>query len=376
MAVTQLWVVKGVCHRLFVAQTDAATRRRVRKKKVEQVKKLLTKTNAVLLVIVITVILLSVIVISNRPQYIAVNSHTFMTMGTFAQVQLRCDNQETAQLAQARVIKVLQDIDKMMSTYREDSELSKVNQEAARQPVKVSRETFLLLQKAQHYSRISDGAFDITVTPLIQMWDQAKEDNSWPNRQQMMEVLEKVGYEKLVLTNDEKLEVSFTYDGVQLNVNAIAKGYVVDRALDAVRMPGVMAALVDIGGEIACFGQDRPGKDWVIGVQDPFADDLDNPLSQKSYCLLKVSNMSVATSGDYRRYIELEGHRLSHIIDPRTGFSANKLPSVTVIAPKAIDADALATSVPDTEALLIAGTHEAPQEYRSSGFYQYEIQDD
>jgi len=149
-----------------------------------------------------------------------------------------------------------------------------------------------------------------------------------------------------------------------------------------------MAALVDIGGEIACFGQDQPGKDWVIGVQDPFSEDNDNPLSQSPFCLIRVSNMGVATSGDYRRYIELEGHKLSHIIDPRTGLPANKLPSVTIISPKAVDADALATavsvlgiedglalveSIPDTEALLIAGTREKPQEYFSSGFNKYKI---
>jgi len=352
------------------------------------VKKLYTKWHALVFLVILIGIVLSAWVLNSRPHYIAVNSATFMTMGTFAQVQLRCDNQDVAKEAQARVMKVLQEIDRMMSTYRDDSELSLVNRMAASEPIAVSQETFLVLQKAQHYSRLSKGAFDITVSPLLRMWDEAKEKGKWPSQEELTGVLQKVGYKNLILSDEEKLEVSFAREGIQLNVNAIAKGYVVDKALDAVRIPGVMAALVDIGGEIACFGQDQPGKDWVIGVQDPFSEDNDNPLSQSPFCLIRVSNMGVATSGDYRRYIELEGHKLSHIIDPRTGLPANKLPSVTVISPKAVDADALATavsvlgiedglalieSIPDTEALLIAGTREDPKEYSSSGFQKYKI---
>ncbi len=351
-------------------------------------KKLYTKWHALVLLVMVTGMVLIAWVFNTRPQYIEVNSATFMTMGTFAQIQLRCNSEEVAREAQSRVMKMLQDIDLLISTYRDDSELSQVNRLAASQPVKVSRETYFILEKSKYYSRISNGAFDITVTPLIKMWDEAKEKGKWPSQEEMARVLQKVGYKNLILSDEEKLEVSFAQEGIQLNVNAIAKGYVVDRALDAVRIPGVMAALVDIGGEIACFGQDQPGKDWVIGVQDPFAEDNDNQLSERPCCFLKVSNMSVATSGDYRRYIELEGHKLSHIIDPRTGLPANKLPSVTVISPKAVDADALATavsvlgiedglalieSIPDTEALLIAGTRDKPVECCSTGFNKYKI---
>jgi thiamine biosynthesis lipoprotein len=168
-----------------------------------------------------------------------------------------------------------------------------------------------------------------------------------------------------------------------LNVNAIAKGYAVDCALEALKIPGVRSGLVDIGGEVSCFG--RP---WIIGILDPFAQDNENQLSQAPRWRLRCQDVSVATSGNYRRYVSVHGKHYSHIVDPRTGQPAEKIPSVTVIAPKTIDADALATALlvmkaeegiklaeklPDVEAFLVAGTPEKPQYYRTSGFKKYEI---
>ena len=312
-------------------------------------------------------------------------SGTRVIMGTLVRIQLRCESDQIAQEALIRAYAAMDQVDQLMSTYREDSEMSKINRRAALEPVEVSPETFNLLRKAMEYSRMTDGAFDITVAPLIRLWKQVEKEDRLPTQEELDQVLARIGYEKIALSYENRT-VSFAHEGVELNVDAIAKGYAVDRALNAVRRPGVRAALVDIGGEIACFGQDKPGQDWIVGIQDLFADNLENPFDQKARWLVTLRDHAIATSGNYRQYVTISNKKYSHIIDPRTGMPAEKLPSVTILAPLTEDADALATaisvlgpekglalidSIPDTEAFLVGGTEENPIFYRSQQFDRY-----
>jgi len=321
-------------------------------------------------------------------QLVKVDSGTLVMMGTFARIQLRCQNPALGRQALAAALEALEQVDRLMSTYRDDSELSLVNRRAALEPVCVSPETFRLLQNSLDFSRQSQGAFDITVAPLVRLWKQAALQNRLPSESEINRAKANVGYEKLQLSEQHQT-VAFTQNGVELDVNAIAKGYAVDQALAALRRPGVAAALVDIGGEIACFGQDEPAKDWLIGIQDPFADDTDDPLSKRPRWFIRLTNRAVATSGNYRRYVVINGKNFSHIIDPGTGQPAMNLPSVTIVADTCEKADALATAVcvlgpqkglelietqPATEAFLVAGTADEPIIYRSGGFKNYEIE--
>jgi len=315
------------------------------------------------------------------------DSGSRVIMGTLVRIQIRCESDQIAREALTRAYAAMDKVDQLMSTYREDSEMSKINRLAAQEPVEVSPETFNLLRKAMEYSRMTDGAFDITVAPLIRLWRQVAREDRLPTQEELDRVLEKIGYEKIVLSYENRT-VSFAHEGVELNVDAIAKGYAVDRALNAIRRPGVRAALVDIGGEIACFGQDQPGKDWIVGIQDLFADNLENPFNQKARWRVALRDHAIATSGNYRQYVTISNKKFSHIIDPRTGMPAEKLPSVTILAPLTEDADALATaisvlgpekglalidSIPDTEAFLVAGTGAHPKFYRSQQFDRYLI---
>jgi thiamine biosynthesis lipoprotein len=317
-----------------------------------------------------------------RQQAVKVDSGRMILMGTIARIQLYAQDAATGHQALDQAKAALKDIDRLMSTYRDDSELSNVNRLAADQPVTLSPETAYVLQKSQYYSQLTEGAFDITVAPLIAVWKTAADENRLPTEGEISQAQEKIGWQKVELSDSDPPTVRFITKGIKLNVNAIAKGYAVDLALDALKIPGVESALVDIGGEIACFG-----REWTIGVQDPFAPDTDNQLAQHPSWLLTCQNVAVATSGNYRRYKTIAGRKFSHILDPRTGRPAEKLPSVTVIAPKTIDADALATaisvmgpedgiklveSLPEIEAFLIAGTPDNPKFYRSSGFSKYE----
>ena len=171
-------------------------------------------------------------------------------------------------------------------------------------------------------------------------------------------------------------------------MDAIAKGYAVDQALAALVKSGVVGGMVDIGGEITCFGENQPGRDWLLGIQDPFSAQNENQLSEKPGWIVSLRDCAIATSGNYRRYITISGQKYSHIIDPVTGRPAEKLPSVTIIAEKTVDADALATAISvmgpekgmelieilaNTEAFLIAGSSEKPELYRSSGFAKLDV---
>jgi thiamine biosynthesis lipoprotein len=279
-------------------------------------------------------------------------------------------------------------VDQRFSTYREDSELTRVNRLAAKQAVGISRETYNLILRANNYSRLTDGAFDITVTPLIRLWKQAAKENRLPTNTEITEAKTKVGFEKLKLKASDPPTVSFSVAGMELNVDAIAKGHAVDQALAALREPGIIAGLVDIGGEIAAFGQNRPDTDWIVGIQDPQKANREHSLSQQPRWKIRLKDCAVATSGNYRQYVRINGQHYSHIIDPRTGRPADLLPSVTVISPTTADADALATAISvmgcekgiklieslgDTEALLIAETGDTPIIVRSSGFAKFEI---
>ena len=313
---------------------------------------------------------------------VAIDSGRFTIMGTFARIRIEASAADAGKEALARAMTALDDVDRRLSTYREDSELSQVNRDAAERPVAVSAETLMVLERSLEYSRETDGAFDITVVPLLALWKQAAREGRMPTDDQIAAALRHVGWAKVRLSASPPM-VRFVEDGVRLTVDAIAKGHAVDRALDAIRGPGVTAGLVDIGGEVASFG-----RRWTVGVQDPFAAEAGDALGEEAGWRIGLTDAAVATSGNYRRYVTIGDRKFSHIVDPRTGRPAEKLPSVTVIAPRTIDADALATAVSvlgpqeglalierieGVEALLVAGSKDAPQTLRSSGFARFEL---
>ena len=345
--------------------------------------------NLALALIVLAVIVMLFLGIRQSP-LVEVDSGTFMTMGTFGRIQLRCRSEPVGRDALTAAHEELDRIDRLLSTYRQDSQLARVNKTASQEPVSICPETYQVLKKAKEYNLKTNGAFDITVGHLLAIWKKAQKSNQLPTPQQLQQARRLVGSEKLTLSESSPCTVYFTQPGMKLNVNALAKGYAVDCVLSVLRRPGIAAALVDIGGEIAGFGRNRPDKDWLVGIQDPFAPDNEDPLNTKPEWVVRLHDCAVATSGNYRQYQTIQGEKYSHIIDPRSGQPAQKVPSVTVIAPLTIDADALATalsvlgpekglalieSLPNTEALIITGTREHPQLHRSRGFSQYEKTD-
>ncbi|HPO70603.1 MAG TPA: FAD:protein FMN transferase [Anaerohalosphaeraceae bacterium] len=295
----------------------------------------------------------------DRP--VAIGSGWRMTMGTIARIVVVTERPSDGLKAIEAAFEKIYDIEKRMSDYDPNSLLSKVNREAFESPVEVDAELFEVLAAAVEYSRLSEGAFDITVGPVVQIWRQARVTGAAPAPQQLEAAKERVGYGNLILDAQNRT-VRFTKEGMFLDLGGIAKGYAVDKAVEILQKAGLRGGMVDIGGNIRCFGTPADGAPhWLIGLQDPASDK--NILAK-----LKLDNRAVATSGDYRRFSIIAGQKHSHIIDPTTADSAQTLSSVTIIAPTAMQADALSTAVsvlgdkkgmpfieslPDVEAILI-----------------------
>ena len=261
-----------------------------------------------------------------------------LVMGTFANITAVAEDAETIKASIEAAFDKLVEVDEMMSDYKADSELSVVNRDAFVGPVEVSDELLAVLKASVDYSRKTQGAFDITVGPVVELWRRTATDGTKPGEEELAEARARVGYEKLILDEENKT-VRFAVEGMKLDLGGIAKGYAVDRAIAEMKKAGAAGGLIDVGGDICCFGvSPKFNNIWRVGLEDPSG-------ASMYLLVLNLSDTAIATSGDYRRFVVVDDKRYSHIIDPATTASAGGLTSVTVIAATAMDADALATAV-------------------------------
>ena len=290
-----------------------------------------------------------------------------LVMGTFARIVVVAKDAATGAECVEAALAEIRKVDELMSDYKDDSEISRVNNQAAQRAVAVSQSTFEVLQKSIEFSKLTDGAFDVTLGPLVDLFHKAKKERSAPTQEQIEQAKEKVGFEKLILGSENRT-VRFAVDGMRLDLGGIAKGYGVDKAVEAARRCGAVGIMVDIGGDVRSLGEPPEGRDhWRIGLQDPNVS-VEGVSGGGLVLTLNVTDAAVATSGDYQQFVMIEGKRYSHIMNRKTGTSVDGLSSVTIIADNATDADALATSVsvmgpekglalieklPNTEAILM-----------------------
>ncbi len=251
-------------------------------------------------------------------------------MGTRIYVELWADTQAKGDAAIDAVMEEMRHIDDTMSTYKPTSEVSKVNALAARQRVPISPELFKLLGTALEYSRITEGAFDITYASVGYMYD--FREHKKPTEEQIDAALPAVNY-RHVLLDARTHSVRFSQPGVRIDLGGIAKGYSVDRGIEILQARGYTHALVNAGGDSRVIG-DRFGRPWVVGIRHP--DHPDQVITR-----IPLVDAAFSTSGDYERYFDEGGVRYHHIIDPRTGHSASKVRSATVIAATATRTDGL-----------------------------------
>jgi thiamine biosynthesis lipoprotein len=272
-------------------------------------------------------------------------------MGTTFRIVLYAADRPTAEAAAQAGFARVAELDRIMSDYDAKSELMRLcraSDEAPGRPVAVSADLFEVLKQAEMVSKQSDGAFDVTVGPLVQLWRLARRTQRLPDEKELAEAKVRVGYKKVVL-NARDRTVTLKVPGMRLDLGGIAKGYAADAVLALLREKyAITRALVAASGDITC-GDPPPGRNgWVVDVT-PIAK---NRTPRK----LTLVRCAVSTSGDLEQFVEINGVRYSHILDPKTGLGLTGRRSATVIAPRGIQADSLtkvASVLPTNKALTL-----------------------
>ncbi|MBI3583663.1 MAG: FAD:protein FMN transferase [Nitrospinae bacterium] len=260
-------------------------------------------------------------------------SETRLLMGTVVEVIVIGDKEDVARKSIADGFYAMERVDRLMSNFKEDSDISRINKGAGSKAVVVDIDVVEVIKKSIYYSEISDGAFDITIGGVEELYN-FEDKGRIPEKGKFKNSVSLIGYKNIIINGNT---VHLAKKGMKLDLGGIAKGYAIDKGIDAIRKNGVADALVNAGGDIRAIGESENGQ-WKVGVLHPRENG-----KLKDTLLLK--NLSVATSGDYRKYFISGGKRYHHILNPSTGLPTEGVQSVTIIAPFAVDSDALATAV-------------------------------
>ena len=257
-------------------------------------------------------------------------------MGTRFFITLFAPEQKLADAAAEAAFQRVAKLDDTMSDYKADSELVRLSESAPGQPVRASEDLFDILEQSQKFSKLSDGAFDITVGPLVRLWRFSRKRKTLPPKADVQAALKSVGYKNLRLDRKART-ATLLVPGMRLDLGGIAKGYAADQALAVLKSKGLTRALVAASGDIA-VGDPPPGqRGWRVEIEP-----LD---ASHSRPMLLLHNMGISTSGDIEQSIEIDGTRYSHIVSPTTGLGLTNRIQVTMLAPNATTTDALATGV-------------------------------
>jgi len=261
-----------------------------------------------------------------------------LEMGSLFRLTFFADNKTSADAAAVAAFERVEELNRIMSDYDPQSELMQLCKRPVGKPVRVSKDLFRILQASQELSEKSDGAFDVTVGPLVQLWRTAKKTKILPTEPEITEAQKAVGWKKLKL-NQRNQTVVLLAPNMKLDLGGIAKGYAADAALGVLKGRGINRAMVAASGDIA-LGEAPPNeKGWKIGVGA-----MDSSTNQTSQ-VLTLKNCGVSTSGDAEQFVEIGGKRYSHIVDPKTGLGLTTRIQMTVIAPNATQSDSFATAV-------------------------------
>lgn len=264
-------------------------------------------------------------------------SETAMCLDTVVTVTCYGKTEKKASDAAKKAIAEVSRIEFLLSPYIETSEIYQINQNAASNPVEVSDETYEVLKKALDFCQKTNGAFDITVKPLVELWDIKSENPDIPDEEKIQSALKKVDYRAVHLENGC---VSFEKEGVKLDLGGAAKGYAADRVFELLKKEGIKNALIDLGGNIFAMGKSPSGEKWKIGLQDP-----DKGRGEHFY-VMELSDKTCVTSGSYERFFEKDGKIYHHILDPKTGYPSDSgLVSVSVSGKSSFEADMLSTAI-------------------------------
>jgi thiamine biosynthesis lipoprotein len=251
-------------------------------------------------------------------------------MGTAIHVELWGEEPQAAERAIDAVMAEMHRIDRLMSPYKEESELSRINRDACREPVAIGAELFGLIERSLHFSQLSDGAFDITFASVGHLYDYRS--GRAPDAAVLARARQAIGWQHLQL-DAKRRTIRFGRDGMRIDLGGFAKGFVVDTSIAILKRLGVQHAVVAAGGDSRVMG-DRRGRPWSIAIRDPRD-------AKRVVAVLPLQDTSISTSGDYERYFERDGLRHHHLIDPKTGTSPSSVRSVTILADDGLTSEGL-----------------------------------
>lgn len=260
-----------------------------------------------------------------------------MLMGSDFEITIVDNDQANAENMINIAIEEISRIEKLISSWDKNSQTSLINLNAGVKPVKIDLELFELISRSIKVSNLSQGAFDISYASMDKVWYFDRKMTEFPSIEKIKKSVSKIGYKNIIL-NKEDSTVFLKLGGMKIGFGAIGKGYAADRAKEILIKNNVKSGIINASGDLTAWGLKPSGKDWMVAIVNPIN-------KNKVFSWLPIKNRSVVTSGNYEKFINLDGKKYSHIIDPRTGYPSEGILSVTIITDKAELADALATSV-------------------------------
>jgi len=273
---------------------------------------------------------------------------TRQMMGTWAEITVYSQDAKSANIAIESALDAMTAVDSLMSAYKQDSEISEINRQAGKNAVSVSPQTFWVVKSAIHYSELSDGAFDITISPLVRSWGFFRKQGRIPPQEEIDQNRAFVNYKLIELNSEhnpltpfikgEYNRIKLLKNGMALDLGGIAKGYAVDQAIEKLRDAKIENVLVNLSGNMYAIGHPKDKEAWHIGIRHPRK-------KESLLGFLKLQEEAISTSGDYEKFFIHDGKKYSHIINPHTGYPVSGVASVTIIAKTAMEADALSTTV-------------------------------
>lgn len=257
-------------------------------------------------------------------------------MGMAVRIVLYAPADSHAREAAEAAFDRMKTLENIFSSYRSSSELNRLNERSGTSPISISNPLYTVLKEGERLARQSEGAFDVTVAPYIALWRKAQNSGTLPDTAVLNRAERRVGWKKVDL-NDKQKSVSFRVDNMQINLGGIAKGYILDRALDTLSTLGIQRAMIEAGGDLVVSAPPPNKEGWRIR--------LPNTSSNGSSRTIHLTHAAVSTSGNTEQYVEIDGTRYSHVVDPKTGLGLTHHLLVTVIADDGMKADGLATTV-------------------------------
>jgi len=259
-------------------------------------------------------------------------------MGNHFEISLVANDENWANKRLEEAVREIQRIERLLTTYNESSETNLINRNAGIMPVKVSREIFGIIERSKRLSEITQGAFDISYGSIDKsLWNFDSSMKSLPDKAKAKKMVRLINYRNIIL-NKEETTVFLKEEGMRIGFGGIGKGYAAEKAKQVMLENGVESGIVNASGDLTTWGLQPDGKQWTIGIANPDA-------AAEVFSYMTITGMSVATSGNYEKYVMIDGKKYSHTINPRTGLPVTGIKSVTIITLNAEIADAMATPV-------------------------------